>query len=101
MDDVHGSAHYDPATGLLTVRRRFKARPDLVTVYDCVILDSHPSIGSPAVRLTKADGSSFDLLKTRLGWVCECQDFVQRRQAQGLLCKHLKAVLNAGVLNHE
>lgn len=91
-DDVHGTTTYDPATREITVDRRYESgRPNLVTRYVVSNLDPDPSIGSPAVRLTQEDGSSYDLIRTRHGWTCECPDFVNRRERKGLLCKHLKA----------
>jgi hypothetical protein len=98
-DDVQGSTVFYPALDLLVVRRflkRLKAgrRVEVVTVYRVSNLDPDPEIGSPAVRLTQADGKSYDLIRTaQYGWTCECPDFKRRREAKGLLCKHLKAAL--------
>lgn len=71
---------------------------EVVTVYSVEHLDPHPSIGSPAVRLTQADGTTYDLIRTRYGWTCECRDWVSRRR-NGEPCKHILAVTKAGVLD--
>jgi hypothetical protein len=102
-DDVHGSAIFYRETMELVVKRVFRngSRFEAVkwTRYKVSHLEPNPEIGSPAVRLTQSDGSSYDLIRTVHGWTCECPDFVNRRERKGLKCKHLKAVLKAGVLS--
>lgn len=105
-DDVHGTATYDPKKRELTVHRRYSTgRPDLTTVYSVTWLPEpvelgHPEEGCPALRLTQADGTSYDVLHASHGWQCECFDFRGRRQKLGHWCKHIKAVVRGGVLNH-
>jgi hypothetical protein len=70
----------------------------VITTYAVIRLDPDPQIGSPAIRLVKAGGSSYDLIRTEHGWTCECQDWHNRRQESGRMCKHLKAALNTGIL---
>jgi hypothetical protein len=90
---------------VLTVRRVLhvgKRTREEVTAYGVIVLQPDPDVGSPAVRLVKADGSSYDLIQTEYGWTCECRDFESRRRnvanEADRECKHIRAVLKAGVL---
>lgn len=104
-DDVRGTATYYPADRILIVRRllaKWKGREvEHMTVYRVDKLNPNPEIGSPALRLTQADGKSYDLIRGPFGWTCECPDYLNRREGKvdtdgkPLRCKHLKAALKA------
>lgn len=86
---------------VLTIRMvRADGRVD-ETDYEVQRLDGHPDIGFPAVRLIKADGSSFDLLRTKHSWQCECPDFANRRQHKGEECKHIRALAAVGLIQRD
>ena len=101
-DDVHGSVKYDPDTNILTIRRvlaRYKGKPyEVVNTYGVTTLDPDPSIGSPAIRLTKADGSIYDVIRTPHGYECSCPDGTYRRANSPSACKHTKALQAVGLL---
>lgn len=83
----------------LHIRDPAKARTD---VYSWTILDPDPEIGSPALRLTKADGSNYDLIRRPWGWDCECPDFKHRREGKDKDgCKHIRACRAVGLLKEE
>lgn len=54
---------------------------------------------SRVVRLQKPDGTLYDVVETPYGLICDCPDFVWRREGldpRG--CKHTRAVRNQRLL---
>lgn len=62
-------------------------------IYRHETLDPNPKVGSPAFRLTKADGKTYDLIRREFGWACECPRYERHGR-----CKHLRAALAVGLL---
>lgn len=62
-------------------------------IYRHETLDPNPAIGSPALRLTKQDGSTYDVIRREFGWDCECVRCVRFGQ-----CKHLESLRLLGLL---
>ena len=55
--------------------------------------------GTQAVRLTKPDGTSYDLVRTHEGLgICDCPDYVVRKDGTAKVCKHIVAVVMAGLM---
>jgi hypothetical protein len=55
-----------------------------------------------AYRLTKADGTAYDVAQTIHGLTCDCPDFIFHRDGidpDG--CKHIKAMVVYGLLHRE
>jgi hypothetical protein len=53
-----------------------------------------------AYRLSKADGTDYDVAQTVHGLTCDCPDFIFRRDGidpEG--CKHIKAMVTYGLLD--
>ena len=53
-----------------------------------------------AYRLSKADGTDYDVAQTRHGLTCDCPDFIFHRDGidpEG--CKHIKAMVAYGLLD--
>jgi hypothetical protein len=53
-----------------------------------------------AYRLSKADGTDYDVAQTVHGLTCDCPDFIFRRDGidpEG--CKHIKAMVACGLLD--
>ncbi len=51
-------------------------------------------------RLTKADGTAYDVARTEHGCSCDCPDFAWRRdgvEPDG--CKHIRALIRVGLLH--
>lgn len=58
-----------------------------------------PLIAGAAFRLLKADGTLYDVLCTSHGPVCDCPDFVFRRDGLDPAgCKHVKALTACGLI---
>lgn len=94
-----------PVTGtarlLLCVTVPGKRKPN-TTVYTVSRLSPHPQVGHPAYRLTKEDGTTYDVIRTAHGWVCCCPDFTYCRGNHEKGCKHTAAVaglVQQGLLN--
>lgn len=69
------------------------------TPYHVRPLQPHPEVASRALRLTKADGTAYDVAATVHGLECSCPDFTfhrQGRDAKG--CKHIAALRVCGLL---
>ncbi|WP_435007057.1 hypothetical protein P12x_004458 [Tundrisphaera lichenicola] len=69
------------------------------TVYDVESLPNAPDAGGRAFRLTKADGTAYDVAQTAYGPECDCPDYIFRRDGidpEG--CKHVKAVVGSGLI---
>lgn len=70
-----------------------KGRP-----YGVEVIPAHDS-GSVAVRLTKPDGTAYDVVLDRYGLLhCDCGDYEFRRMNTAEACKHGKALLAEGVI---
>ena len=67
------------------------------TSYAIEPLPEAPVAGGRAFRLTKADGTTYDVAQTAYGPECDCPDFIFRRDGldpEG--CKHVKAMVGSG-----
>jgi hypothetical protein len=57
----------------------------------------HP--GSRAFRLTKEDGTIYDVAQTSYGPECDCPDYIFRRDGLDPTgCKHIKALVWSGLM---
>lgn len=71
-----------------------KGRP-----YGVEVIPAHDS-GSVAVRLTKPDGTTYDVVLDRYGLLhCDCGDYEFRRINTAEACKHGKALLAEGLIH--
>ena len=64
------------------------------TSYAIEPLPEAPVAGGRAFRLTKGDGTTYDVAQTAYGPECDCPDYVFRRDGldpEG--CKHVKALV--------
>lgn len=82
----------------LTIERSRQRGKPVKTAYRLEFLESDPSIGAPAWRLTKTDGECFDVILRPNGAVCDCPDFVNRRQNTFKGCKHVAALTAVGLM---
>lgn len=68
-------------------------------VYEVSPLDPHPDVADQAWRLRKVEGGAvYDIALMDGLWVCDCQDAVARKADRGLLCKHVSALADRGLL---
>ena len=71
------------------------------TLYAVSPLECHPSIAAKAFRLSKPDGTLYDVAQTQHGHRCDCPDFIFRRDGLDPSgCKHVKALIHQGLLDH-
>lgn len=50
-------------------------------------------------RLTKPDGTSYDVAETHEGLICDCPDFIYRRDGiDPVGCKHICALVSCGLI---
>ena len=69
------------------------------TVYTLHWLDPNPEVAYPAWRLTKADGTSYDVALLPHGAECTCEDFIWcRANKDPKGCKHCAALRAVGLL---
>ncbi len=69
------------------------------TVYFVRPLQPHPEVSARAVRLTKTDGTIYDVAITTHGAECSCPDFTFHRQGKDPKgCKHIAALRAVGLL---
>jgi hypothetical protein len=55
--------------------------------------------GSRAFRLVKGDGTIYDVASTSYGPVCDCPDYLFRRDGLDPSgCKHIKALVGSGLI---
>ena len=69
------------------------------TSYAVEPLPEAPVVGGRAFRLTKQDGTTYDVAQTAYGPECDCPDYVFRRDGldpEG--CKHVKALVGSGLI---
>lgn len=55
-------------------------------------------LANPAFRLTKEDGTSYTVAKTKWGVSCDCGDAVWRRDKRNEICKHAAAAIAVGLI---
>ena len=56
-------------------------------------------IADRAFRLTKGDGTAYDVVQTVYGPQCDCPDYVFRRDGLDPAgCKHIKALVGSGLI---
>src|SRR4051812_11098947 len=71
------------------------------TLYAVSPLACDPTIAIKAFRLGKPDGTLYDVSQTKYGNLCDCPDFIFRRDGLDPSgCKHIKALVRQGVLDH-
>lgn len=74
----------------------------VLTHYQLQLIPSHPEMGYPAWRLTKSDGSHYEVLLTQDGPICNCADYIYRREYSAEpMCKHLKSLRAVGLLSRD
>jgi hypothetical protein len=61
-------------------------------------LDPHPVVARKAWRLTKGDGTTYDVALMEHGPECTCGDWVYRQRNSGMPCKHCAALKTLGLL---
>ena len=69
------------------------------TTYAVGPLVCEPPIADRAFRLSKADGTLYDVAQTPFGLECDCPDFIFRRAGldpDG--CKHVRALVACGLI---
>jgi len=56
-------------------------------------------IADRAFRLTKGDGTAYDVSQTTYGPICDCPDYIFRRDGLDPSgCKHIKALVGSGLI---
>lgn len=86
----------------LEISRQTACGGTVTTEYTVVCLDPSPDVAAPAWRLTQADGSAYDVALTQHGPVCDCSDFVWRRDGRDPKgCKHVAALTAVGLLRRD
>jgi hypothetical protein len=69
------------------------------TVYGVRPLRDDPGAAARAFRLRKPDGTLYDVAQTPFGPVCDCPDFIFRRDGiDPAGCKHVKALVAEGLI---
>ncbi len=69
------------------------------TTYAIRPLASAPVIADRAFRLTKGDGTIYDVAQTVHGPECDCPDFIFRRDGiDPSGCKHIRALVGSGLI---
>ena len=69
-------------------------------VYVLTKLTPDPRVARVAYRLGYRKGGgwvTYDVHEGSFGWECECADFVYRKEGSESPCKHVAAVLEAGL----
>jgi hypothetical protein len=55
-----------------------------------------------AFQLTKPDGGSYDVAQSHHGPICDCPDFIYRRDGLDPAgCKHVRALVACGLIERE
>jgi hypothetical protein len=83
---------------ILVIKRKQQNGQTIETPYRLRFLASDPSIGQPAWRLEKPDGTHYNVILTPTGAECTCPDWVWARQNQKAPCKHVRALEVEGLL---
>ena len=69
------------------------------TSYAIRSLEYSPRVGSRAYRLVKGDGTTYDVAPTDHGPVCDCADYIFRRDGLDPAgCKHIRALVGSGLI---
>ena len=98
----HGMVTAMPRRRAKVEARPFSFRLDLTiggTTYAIEPLPEAPVEGGRAFRLTKGDGTTYDVAQTAYGPECDCPDYIFRRDGldpDG--CKHVKALVGSGLI---
>lgn len=72
------------------------------TTYAIQPLREAPCPGSRAFRLVKRDGTIYDVASTSHGPVCDCPDYIFRRDGLDPSgCKHIKALVGSGLIESD
>jgi hypothetical protein len=85
------------ARGRARLSHLFLTIRDTVYLVDRIACD--PSTETRAFRLSKRDGTLYDVAETIFGPECDCPDFVYRRDGldpDG--CKHVRALVDHGLI---
>lgn len=69
------------------------------TTYRVRPIAAAPELARRAFRLTKPDGTAYDVAETPHGLQCDCPDFEFRHAGTGTACKHLAACVAVGLLS--
>lgn len=64
-----------------------------VTAYRVEKLSDTPAIPGKAFRLTKTDGTSYDVAVTEFGPACDCHSGTFRES-----CRHVRALIDMGLI---
>ena len=69
------------------------------TTYALQPIEDRPRSRPGAFRLVKRDGTIYDVESTIYGPVCDCPDYVFRRDGRDPAgCKHIKALVGSGLI---
>ena len=90
-------ATYNRDTHILAITTVLR-RKMLATKYRVTDLHPDPKVASPAYRLTKDDGTFYDVAVEETHASCTCGSFVFRNEPKQRLCKHLAALINVGLI---
>jgi len=72
------------------------------TTYAIQPLAEKPCPGSRAFRLVKGDGTIYDVASTSHGPICDCPDYIFRRDGLDPTgCKHIKALVGSGLIDQK
>lgn len=83
----------------LTITVKTK-RKSVTTIY--LVQYLHPADwADPAWRLTKADGTTYDVHLSQDGPYCTCPDFIYCREEKRKKCKHVEAARSVGLLRKD
>lgn len=93
---VQGKARLSSDCKTLTITRSGKE-----TDYALEFLESHPDLGYPAWRLTKLDGTFYDVILTEHGIECTCADYNYCRVNTQKKCKHAESARAVGLLRND
>lgn len=69
------------------------------TLYRLRPVRDDPGESARGIRLSKPDGTEYDVEQTPFGPTCDCPDFIFRREGLDPTgCKHIKALVAHGVI---
>ena len=69
------------------------------TRYGVVSVPCAAVVADRAFRLTKADGTIYDVAQTSYGPQCDCPDYIFRRDGLDPSgCKHIRALVGSGLI---
>lgn len=69
------------------------------TMYGVEPLPEALEVGGRAFRLTKEDGTAYDVAQTPHGPSCDCPDYIFRRDGLDPAgCKHVQAMVGSGLI---